>query len=496
MINIPGDKRGDMDAALDRLIPAAMQDLNVPGLSLAVIQDRRITLARGYGCLKEGEKRPVDEHSLFGIASITKTFTATALAMLVDEGRLDWDRRVADLMPGFELFDPFASREITVRDLLRHNSGLREVAGGTLWYGSGYSRAEVIRRLRYLKPVSSFRSRYAYQNVMFLVAGELIPALTGISWDDFLRRRIFDPLGMVRTTSTVTELALRDNVALPHAPLRGIQQPVPVRSHDNVGPAASINTSAAELARYAVFYLNQGVFEGRRLVRAATLAQLTEPQTIIPVDEDMPFSSALFNAYGLGWHIRYQYGRKIIFHAGGVDGYRTLLTLVPADGLGIIALSNSESPIAHLVTLRLLVHLLQGQPLSWPAEYKRMSAEMQENEARAYRRRFEGRVTGTRPSHPLAEYAGCYEDPAYGEITVSLEDGGLVLRFSQTPAFTADLSHWHYDTFRLTWRDPYIPDGLLAFQFDTRGRVIGMTFDQPNLLDVDFRELDVRRAED
>lgn len=478
--------------ALNESAERALSKFEVPGMAVAVVKNGEIVTAQGFGRRRLDASEPVDEHSLFGIASISKTFTATLLAILVDEGRLRWDNPVNRYLPDFQLADPFASREIRVRDLLIHNSGLGEVSGGTIWYGSDLSRAEVAQRLRYLPPKASFRSRFAYQNVTFLVAGLVAQAAAGKDWDELICERIFAPLGMARSSTSIKDLMQRENTAQPHALIRGQVRTVPIRSHDNVGPAASINTSAVELAQYALLHLAGGEFAGRRLFTAERAAELWSAQTAIPIEAPHPALQPLkprFLSYGLGWYLRDYRNRLVAYHSGGVDGYRTLLTLLPEEHLGVIVLSNQETAITHALTYTILDHELGVSGFDWLAAFAAAEADWRREDETGKHARLSTRAAHTRPSLPLERYTGSYADPLVDEVTITLEGDGLVLRFRHTPAFTADLSHWHYDTFRLHWRDPYIPDGLVTFPLDSQGQVSHLELDQPNLLDVDFSEL-------
>lgn len=235
---------------IDAYVARVMKTFEVPGLSLAIVKDGQIVLTKGYGVRETGKLEPVDEHTLFGIASNTKAFTATALAMLVDEGKLRWDDPVVRHLPWFQLYDPYVTRELTVRDLLTHRSGLGLGAGDLLfWPGTTFTRDEILHRMRYVKPASSFRSRYAYDNILYLAAGQIIPAITGKSWDDFVRERIFSPVGMTSSTTTVSGFKRGQNVATPHARIEGQVQPIPWMNIDNTAPAGAINSSAADMAK-------------------------------------------------------------------------------------------------------------------------------------------------------------------------------------------------------------------------------------------------------
>jgi CubicO group peptidase (beta-lactamase class C family) len=478
-------------------VPRALAAFEVPGVSVAVVKDDTLVFAAGFGTKAIDGGAAVDEHSLFAAGSISKSVTATCLAILVGEGKLGWDDRVTDFLPGFQLFDPIATRLLTVRDLLIHRSGLRDVSGGTIWYGASYDRVEVTRRLRFLRPVSGFRERYAYQNVMYLVAGELIPVITGKTWDAFARERLFGPLGMRDSNTTMPDLRVNANVAMPHARIEDVPRPVPYRDHDNVGPAASLNTSAVDLAQYLRLYLGGGAISGQTLVAPAAFAELTRAQTVVPIDPFPPELSALtpgFQAYALGWSLRDYRGRKVVVHTGGVDGMRAIAAMVPDERLGVVVLANQEEPITTALCYGILDAFLGGPQMDWIGAFQTRRATLRAQQRAARDTVNAARVPGTVTSLPVEGYAGRYRDPAAGDAQVALEGGRLVLRLEHAPCFTADLEHWHYDTFRAVWRDPYVPPGLLTFPLSSRAAVTEMRFDQPNLLDVDFGELDFRRV--
>lgn len=477
-------------------VPRALAALDVPGASVAVLKDDALAFAAGFGTKALGGADRVDEHTLFAAGSISKSVTATCLAILAGEGKLGWDDRVIDYLPGFQLFDPMATRLLTVRDLLIHRSGLRDVSGGTIWYGADYDRAEVVRRLRFLRPVSGFRERYAYQNVMYLVAGELIPALTGKTWDAFARERLFDPLGMRDSGTSMPELRANSNVAMPHARISDVPRPVPYRDHDNVGPAASLNTSAVDLAQYLRLFLGGGTFAGQLLVEPAAFAELTRAQTVVPIDPYPVELSALapnFQAYGLGWSLRDYRGRRVVVHTGGVDGMRAIAAMVPEERLGVVVLANQEEPIATALCYGILDVYLGGPVFDWIGAFEARRATLRARHRAARDAVDAARVRGTSPSLSAEAYAGQYRDAAAGDAHVALEEGRLVLRLDHAACFTADLEHWHYDTFRATWRDPYVPPGLVTYPLSSKAAVTEMRFDQPNLLDVDFGELDYKR---
>ena len=476
---------------IDRFAEQLRDDFDVPGLAVAIVKDDDLVLAKGFGIRKLGESHPVDEHTLFGIASISKSFTALALGMLVDAGKLHWDDPVTKHLPSFQLHDAYATREITILDLLVHRIGLATVSGGTLWYGSDLERQEVVERIQYLKPVSSFRSMYAYQNITYLVAGEIVQALTGCSWDEYVSHHIFKPLGMHTSNTSITDPETGSNVAQPHARVEGKLQAVAQRNYDNVGPAASINTCVIELAAYVRLLLNSGKFQGKQLYTTEIARDLLTPHTLIPFTDEYPDAlnhliPQFHNAYALGWVIQDAYGQKKVSHSGGIDGLRSLLTMIPQQNLGIVVFTNDEGPNPWLLTSIILDLYHNLDPGKWYDTAREHWLDLLAKRSM----NIEGSpVAGTAPSLEIKQFCGRFNSDLVGEIEVSCPQDLLTLQFPHNSTFTGRLSHWHYDTFRVVWQDPMIPDGLLTFILDVQGLVAEMKLDQANLLDVDFSEL-------
>ena len=481
-----------MNGFLEHDIHQELAAFDVPGASIAVVKDDEIVLAAGFGVRESGKEEVVDEHTLFAAGSISKSITATSLAILVEEGRISWDDPVTSYLPDFQLYDPYVTREITIRDLLTHRSGLAKISGGTIWYGSTYDRQQVIHRLRHLKPVSSFRSQFAYQNVMYLVAGEIIPAVSGISWDDFVQQRLFSPLDMNFSNTRIDALALAPNRARPHSIIDEKLNRIEYRSYDNVGPAASFNTTATELLNFVRLFLNRGQVDKQPLINPKVLGELTQAQMVIPIQTSPPELRGLtpkFFSYGLGWFIRDYRGQKVIIHSGGVDGMTAIAAFVPAENLGVAILANQETPLPAAMFVSVLDKYFGEPKTDWFAAYQ-VSREKNQKKNQASREEIEqARVTGTSPSLPIQDYAGRFQDILYGDANVKVDNDHLVLSFENTPSFTGDLEHWHYDTFRIHWRDPVVPPGLATFPLNSKGEVSAINFDQPSLLDVDFGEL-------
>lgn len=486
---------------VDEYAAKAGQDWKVPGFAVAVVKDDRVVFVKGYGVRELGRPEPVDKDTLFAVASNTKAFTAAALATLVDEGRLKWDDPVTKYLPWFQLYDPYVTRELTVRDLLSHRSGLATFGGDLLWYETTYPREEVLRRVRHLRPVHGFRGRYGYQNIMFLAAGEIVPAVTGRSWDDFLRERFFAPLGMARTNTTYRQLSAAQNVAAPHNETEGRVKVVKYSNVDAAGGAAAINSSAAEMAEWVRLQLGRGTYAGKKIFSPAASREMWTPHTVVSgVSESAErFNPTVhFNLYGLGWFLSDYRGRKVVTHSGGLDGMTSRVAMLPEENLGVVVLTNSETPLQTFLYFKVFDVLLGAPPRDWSAEYVARARAAREREEAAARRLEEARVPGTKPSLPLASYAGTYGGAMYGDAKVSEEGGRLVLRLLPSPNYVGDLEHWHFDTFRLKWREsvvyPY-PRGWVTFNLDAQGKVGEMKIDVPNP-DFDFKELEFKRAPD
>ena len=457
-------------ADFDEYVNKAIKDWGVPGVAIAIVKDDKIVMAKGFGVRELNKPVPVDEHTLFAIGSSSKAFTAASIAMLVDEGKLKWDDPATKYLPGFQLFDPYSTRELTITDLLSHRSGLTR--GDLLWYGSMYDRGEVLRRVRYLKPSWSLRSRYGYQNIMFLAAGQIIPSITGKNWDDFVRERIFTPLGMKSTTTSIKAFASSANVATPHSKIDDKVQVVSWRNIDNIAPAGSINSNVEDMAQWLRLQLGGGVYQNQRLLSAAAMKEMHTPQTVIRLEglQTGLYPEAHFLNYGLGWFLSDYRGRKLIEHGGAIDGMRAEVAMVPEEKLGLVILTNLNGTILpQALMYRIVDFYLSAPQRDWSAEMMKVTKGLEDQAKAADKKAEEERVQGTSPSLSLEKYAGTFQSEMYGESKVALENNKLVLRFG--PNFTGDLQHWNYDTFRIVWRDPMQGKGFVNFRVNRQGKV-------------------------
>jgi len=490
---------------LDQVVERARKEFEVPGIAVAVVKDGKVVLAKGYGVRKLGQSAPVTPESLFRIASNTKAFTTASLAMLVDEGKLTWDDRVIDHVPGFQMYDPYVTREMLVRDLLVHRSGLGLGAGDLMfWPSTDLPPDEIVRRIRFLKPATSFRSRYAYDNVLYLVPGQLIPAVTGKSWYEFMRERIFGPLGMSRTTVDSHAIETDADVATPHSRADGKVVPIAQAEHV-LSPAGSMISSAGDLAKWLIVQLNHGELPGgRRLFSEEQSKEMWSPQTILPI-ADLPAGAAAalealqpnFNAYGIGWMLRDYRGKKVVFHTGTLAGYVSRLTMVPDLKLGIVVLTNQEEAGAHAaVTWTVLDHYLGAPSTDWVIAFRDL-AKVEAAQGEAEEKKAAGkRNANSRPSLPVAAYAGRYRDPWYGDVEIGEHGGKLTISFTHTRQLVGDLEHWQYDTFVARWRDRTLgADAFVTFSRGSDGAIEAMRMAPVSPLtdfSFDFQDLTLR----
>ena len=473
-----------VEKVVDQVAKRARQEFNVPGIAVAIVKDGNVVLAKGYGVRRQGESAPVTAQSLFRIASNTKAFTTAALAMLVDEGKIRWDDPVTEHMPGFQLYDPYVTREMTIRDLLTHRSGLGLGAGDLMFFPPGnLGRDEIIRRLRFIKPATSFRSAYAYDNLLYIVAGQLIPAVTGKSWDDFVRDRIFIPLGMTNTFTDVDALKNGTDVATPHNDLSGKLEALPQEDMDSSAPAGAIITCVADLAKWMNLQLNGGAVgpEGKpRLFSAAQSREMWSAQTILPIGElpkDAPASFAAtqpnFAAYGLGWVLRDYRGKKLVGHTGGLSGYVSQTTLIPELKLGIVVLTNQEVGAAFSAIANTVIDRYLGVPdADWVAAYSARSKKQKAEGEEAVKKAVGQRNPNTKPALPLASYAGRYRDAWYGDMRIEEHGGKLGIYLTHTPDLAGDLEHWQYDTFVARWKNRTLDaDAYVTFALKPDGSI-------------------------
>lgn len=482
---------------IDEYAHQVMTDWRVPGFAIAIVKDDKVIFAKGYGVRKLGEATPVDERTLFAVASNTKAFTAALLAILVDEGKIKWDDPVTKYLPGFQLYDPYVTRELTIRDLLSHRSGLETFGGDLLWYETTYDSKEILRRIRYLKPTSSFRSRFGYQNNMFIAAGEVIAAVTGKPWNEVVKERLLMPLGMTSTTTSIRDFKSTDNIASPHNELNDKVRVVRYGNVDGAAAAAGINSNVIEMAQWLRLQLGKGTYDGKKIFSPGVAREMWQPNTILPISEggEKFNPTRHFRAYGMGWFLSDYHGRKVMDHSGGLDGMISQTGMIPEEGLGVVILSNSESSLPSIMMSKVFDMFLGVPKRDWNAEILQRSKNGKVAARKAEVEEETSRAKDTKPSLALGQYAGSYAGAMYGEGRITEENGKLVLRLVPSPNLVADLEHWQYDTFQVKWRDSVsypFGRGFVTFIINAQGKVDEMKIDVPNP-DFDFKELEFKR---
>ena len=450
--------------AFDDYVANAVRDWEVPGLAIAVVKNGQVVFSKGYGVRELGKPDLVDRQTLFAIGSTTKAMVAASIGMLVDEGKLGWNDAVTNHLPDFQLYDPYVTREVTVRDLVTHRAGLGNA--DFLWYGQEATRQDILHRLRYLPPQTSMRSHFTYQNIMYTAAGEVVAAASGVAWEQFLRRRLFEPLGMNSSVALLAETRGRPNVASPHDRIDGAIKVIKNASVDPVAPAGSVWSSVDDMAKWMVFLL-----EGQpALLKDETRADLFKPQFIVG-DSFYPtkrLTRPHWTTYGSGWFQHDYNGRAVDFHTGSIDGMVAIIGLIRDERLGVYVLGNLDhAEVRHALMYRVFDHYGGGSVRDWSAELKELYGNLHTEAVSRMKKVEDERVPGTAPTFPLEEYAGTYSDPLYGTIEVTY-DGKLSIRYG--PGFEGELEHWHYDTFRARWDAKWRGTLLVAFNMDAKGR--------------------------
>jgi CubicO group peptidase (beta-lactamase class C family) len=497
-------QKATVPPGLDQYIDKVLKTFNVPGVSVSIVKDGQVLMAKGYGVKKLGTNDKVDENTLFLIASNTKAFTATALAILVEEGRLKWNDKVIDHLPWFRMSDDYITTHLTVRDLLVHHSGLPAYAGDALLFPpSTYSRKEILKKLPVLPIVHDFRTTYAYDNILYLAAGEVIVAASGMSWEDFIRVRILNKLGMTRTLSRFSEIKESSNVSASHARSADQVRVAEMFMDQNIGdagnPAGGIVSTAADMARWLMTQLDSGRIAGKPpLFKPTTTVELWKVVQPIPVTKVPEYLKPLqsdYFGYALGFRT-YNYKQyKVVGHGGALKGFVSQIAMVPDLNLGICVLTNQSNTAAYWsIIYQILDYYMQFKPFDWIAANKRQqdSALISTREAR---RKFPSkRDSLSKPSLPLDNYAGVYEDKLLGEVVIAKEGPGMVMRFSNSYQFVADLEHFQYNTFLAKFRDrEFSANAYLNFNIGPTGSIESARL---QVLDpgsqIDFDDMDLK----
>ncbi len=471
----------------DMSVEAIIKDFKVPGMAVAAIRGDEVILSKGYGKRDVEKKLPVDSDTIFAIGSASKAFTTMDLAILVDRGLLDWDKPLREYMPNFKLYDPIATEQMTPRDLVCHRSGLPR--HDLLWYNSPMSRWELFNRLRYLEPNKGFRQTWQYQNLMFLTAGLLVETVSGLSWEEFTQKEIFDRLGMGRSNFSVEKSQSFDNFAYPYAEIEDVVKQIPFRNIDTIGPAGSINSCLDDMAKWVRLHLHGKVGE-EQVVSLAQLKELHGPAMVMP-EAFMGlenFKELSQGNYALGWFVQYYRGNRIVHHGGSIDGFLAMITFMPEEKLGTVVLSNLGGNSAiWAATFDLYDRMLGLSSLPWRERWLELTNKGKEAMKKGQEQTASKKVPNTKPSHDLPAYAGSFDHPGYGVFKVALDNGELKGIYNN---IEYALEHYHYDIFTASTEEARGEGMPVFFHTDYQGNIASLSVPlEPNVKDIVFSRI-------
>ena len=490
---------------IDNLVEKVLKAFDVPGISIGIIKDDKLIFAKGYGVRSLDSKKPMDENTLVGIASNSKSFTSAALGILIDEGKLTWDTKVTDIIPEFKMYNPYVTEEFTITDLLTHRSGLGLGAGDLMMWpdSSNFTKADIIHNLRYLKPVSSFRTKYDYDNNLYIVAGEVIARASGMSWEDFIEKRILQPLSMSKSAASIYRLKDKTNIINAHAPIDGKVQVIKTDWSETANAAGGIYSNITDLSKWLIMQMNNGKYgDGltKKLFSEAVHDDMWSPQTIIKTRGGGPYNTH-FVSYGLGWGLSDVAGMKQCTHTGGLAGIVTQITLIPEMKLGIIVLTNQQAGAAFTAITNTIKDSYLG--VTGQDRLQQMIDRVQKGDAEAKKitseiwSNIEAEQKKASNSVAIDSFTGTYTDVWFGDIVISHANGKMRFNSVRSPRLKGEMFYYKGNTFVVKWADRSMDaDAFVVFSLNTEGKadVIKMSAISP-LTDFsfDFQDLDFKR---
>lgn len=467
----------------DAFAQSVMAEWKVPGLAIAVVKEGAVVYARGFGYRDVAQKLPVTPHTIFGIGSCSKAFTAVTMGILVDEGKLEWDKPVREYLPAFRLSDEIASDRVTPRDLMTHRTGLPR--HDNVWIRSPLTRREMFDALRTLDFSRDLRQSYQYNNLMVMTAGYLVGTIAGSSWEDFCRARIMGPLGMTETDFSTDDSQKAADFAKSYTLVKDQVEYFPFYNADALGPAGSINSTVLDMAKWVLLHLNKGKYGEKlekQVISERRLTQILAPQMVVP--DDLKYPELYYPTYGIGWRMNAYRGRSLISHGGAIMGFSASVAFLPVEKIGIIVLNNLEdAPVNNTLTYNVIDRLLGLEPVDWAQRVRDDEARSKAESEKRAKERDADRQPGTKPSHDPAAYAGIYEHPAYGRIVVACGDAGLTADYHQRAWV---FEHYHYDVFKMKndWMDASYK---VTFVTDAKGAIASLNVPfEPTVKDIVF----------
>lgn len=476
-IQLIGQEQNLDYAKLDAYIQKSLKEHDIPGLAIGIVKGQEVVFQKGYGVKKEGETAPVTTNSMFAIASISKAFTASALGILEQEKKINFNEKVTKYLPEWSLHDACASDQFVVGDLLCHRSGLKTFDGDLLWYGTNYSRDEIISRIKHLPLTYEPRIQFGYQNIMFITAGQLIPAVATKTWDEFVTTRLLKPIGMLRTTTSIKDYPEGQDIAYPHVKGQNARGKLnPLFNYDNSGATAALNSNVVDMTKWLRLWLNDGIYDGDTIIPLKHIRRAHQVQTPLAVSSRDIKMGTNFKGYGQGWFLMDYKGMRVAHHGGGLPGYISKICVLPEEDLGFIILTNGESNLPSALMYWILDMFQGEEPKDWSKNmrdgYTRYFKSLDDERAA----KIAERQADIAPSINLETLVGTYNDLMYGDAEIVLNGKGKKQKasLSLTPSkeiFSSELEHWSGDTYRIKWKDDFLPWGLVSFKKNENGKI-------------------------
>lgn len=493
-------------SSVDSLVEKTLKTFDVPGIAVGIVKDGQVIHAKGYGVRSLNSNLKVNEQTLFGIASNSKAFTAAALAMLVDEGKLNWEDKVTDFIPEFKMYDPYVTENFTIADLLTHRSGLGLGAGDLMFFpdSNNFTRKDIIHNLRYLKQVSSFRTKFDYDNLLYIVAGEVLARVSGMSWEEYIEKRILAPLGMKNSAASFSRLSDKSNVVDPHAPVDGKVKVIRRDWSENANAAGGIYSNIADMSKWILLQLNNGKYGEKNLLKLFSQERQHEMwtiQTVIPTGGGPTIYNTHFSGYGLGWFLRDAMGYLEASHTGGLAGIVTQVTLVPELNLGIVVLTNQQSGAAFTAITNTIKDSYFG--IKGKDRVKEMHDRVVKGEANA--KKITGELWASIDSvqkantskKDFAAYTGTYTDNWFGDVEITISNGKLFFASVRSKILAGEMFAYKGNSFIVKWNDRSLDaDAFVKFELDNEGKAIGIKMEAISPLtdfSYDFQDLDFVR---
>lgn len=472
---------------LDSYIEKYVGEFEMPGFAVGIIKNGEVVFMETYGVKNVDSGKKVDENTLFGIASCSKAFTSACISILVERGELNWKDKVVDHLPGFLLYDPYLTAEMTVEDLLSHRSGYETFDGDLIWYGTNRTTAEVVEKFKYRENPYSMREQFGYSNLMFITAGELIESVSGQTWPEFVEEHILDNLNMESSTTTNKGFEENKDAAWPHIDGKSMD----FINYDNIGAAGAINSSINEMMNWAMLILDKGKTEDTALFSERNYYKMVSPYTVLNAGKAEKQGGQHFSAYGLGWFLKDYKGMKIINHGGGLPGFHSKVVIVPEDSMAFVILANQLSALVPAIDRQITNFFLdKSDTIDWASKYLAYEKAQKEKLVQTWKQFEEDRVKNTNPSLSDSAYTGMYEDKMYGKAKIEIDENELKITLLPTAKlFTSKMEHWHYDTFKIKFNDPFLPPGFVTFSINGKGDVSGFKIDM-DAPDFHFHKLD------